>query len=531
MNVIFLAMSCQKDFFKKEVDVVKKTWAKDVIDNKLDNVKFYYYDGSHETSEIDEDEHHIKLDCGDDNFSTFTKTKQAMKLICEKYDADYIIRTNTSTYINIPLTLKLLNKIKENELWCSEIYKLVYKNEDFFHPRGNYIIFNKEQINKIINSDIDEKSFEGEFADDFIFGKIFDDVSTYMTVPQYWYKCSTQVPLWSGQDDSLDNLRKYPCIQVRKYNTSNRETEFEELEHIYDVLKDSTPTDDDIEYVLDFNYNKNKQVWCDAKYYLPMRFDGYKNDNLDIFICAHKDFDVYPKNDVYKVVHGDEKINVDLPQIVEGNGDSLITKQQLYGEGSRIYWIWKHCELKDYVGFCHYSKYFGFYDNVPNMDEIFKKWDCVATRPLNVKNLFKQYTKCHNNDDLVWLSQIIKRQHPQMFKKFVYVMMNPFLFSCNMFIMKKEDFIKYCEFVFPILQEFDMLRNFRTSKDAKNYVIKNKDKYIKKFAPNNSIDYQSRIDGFLLERLTTTYLLTNFKSILKCNIKTVDNKYNKNLFK
>lgn len=254
-------------------------------------------------------------------------------------------------------------------------------------------------------------------------------------------------------------------------------------------------------------------------------------DNVDIFICAHKNFDTYPNNPKYKIIHGTEKIDVDLEQYEESGDDTLSAKQKLYGEGSRIYWLWKHYDIKDYIGICHYSKYFSFYDDVPNMDDEFKDCDVILPRRLYVGSVYMNYALCHNINDLMLIGGIINKYHNEYIKDFEKVLNDKSLFCCNMFIMKKEDFNKYCEFVFDVLDKFDRAKGFKCDEDVEKHVKENSSAYLKKYEPNSTVAYQSRMDGFLLERLTNVFICHNFKRVKDYPIKTTDSKYNKNLFK
>ena len=57
--------------------------------------------------------------------------------------------------------------------------------------------------------------------------------------------------------------------------------------------------------------------------------------------------------------------------------------------------------------------------------------------------------------------------------------------------------------------------------------MENKDKYIKDFYPNNTIEYQYRIYGYLLERLVNVFILKNFKNPKFSRVLITEQKYNK----
>lgn len=215
------------------------------------------------------------------------------------------------------------------------------------------------------------------------------------------------------------------------------------------------------------------------------------NENLDIFICTHRDFTGQPTNPCYKIISGPNTNITSNLEIFIDKDTEITPKEFSYAEGSRIYWIWKNFPLKEYIGICHYRSYFSFFDDIPNMDEIFSKYKIVTTEPLNFSYSIKQqYYKHHIPFDFGILSEIVGENFRKEFEKTK-------LFSRNMFIMKKEDFLEYCEFAFGSLKKFDEKLNLKTDEDVQKL--------------HNTNRYQSRIEGFLLERLTSAFITYKFK--------------------
>ena len=73
--------------------------------------------------------------------------------------------------------------------------------------------------------------------------------------------------------------------------------------------------------------------------------------------------------------------------------------------------------------------------------------------------------------------------------------------------MKKEDFFKYCEFMFDILFEFDRRNNFSSDNDVLNYTKKI-------YNDSNMSNRQSRLQAFLSERISNIFFNKNFKKII-----------------
>ena len=175
-------------------------------------------------------------------------------------------------------------------------------------------------------------------------------------------------------------------------------------------------------------------------------------------------------------------------QLMQGDnsGDNISGKNFSYSELTVQYWAWKNVDL-DYYGFCHYRRYFSFnppinqkpdkYANVsigyfdenvlnqiildPN-DIVSKMGESplAMTTPFDVRNvgasnLYNHYASSphlHSKDVDILLS-VIHDICPRFDNAAEEHIKGRILYPCNMFIMKKDLFFRYCEWLFPILQE------------------------------------------------------------------------------
>ena len=250
-------------------------------------------------------------------------------------------------------------------------------------------------------------------------------------------------------------------------------------------------------------------------------------DNLDLFIGAYKSFVPPVKNKSYKIIVGNHDVefkDTELDVIRCGNKDDLLD-DMFYSE---IYMLKKLIDMdypfKEYVGFCHYRKYFKFMDDIPDLDEIFKKSDCIVGYPLFFKNNLKEtYGKCHNGEDLEIVEGIIKDKFPDYAKSFDKTITHSILIPYNMFIMKRDNFKECIEFIWSVLGEYINI----VGRNIYKRIIDNKDKYIKRNYPNSTIEYQYRIGGYLAERLTNVYIAKNFETLKTYGITLTEEKYKK----
>ena len=244
---------------------------------------------------------------------------------------------------------------------------------------------------------------------------------------------------------------------------------------------------------------------------------------LKIFIMTHKDFDNARNNPIYNIVADDKsqlKNNYSL-NIIYANEGNLYNKKKAYSEISKLYFIYqlykKGKMTSKYIGLNHYRRYFIFGDNVPYLENLFKNYDVILNKQYHLKkSIRKQYCKihiCKNYDEIL---NIIKETKPEYYKTAKRTSKERKLYICNLFIMKKEDFFKYCKFMFDILFEFDKRNNLTSDDDVLNY---SKNYY------NNSVDfdYQSRLQSFLSERISNIFFKHHFKRIKEFDIIFVNN--------
>ena len=237
------------------------------------------------------------------------------------------------------------------------------------------------------------------------------------------------------------------------------------------------------------------------------------NENVDIFICTHKDFQIPVENEVYKIIDS---------RIIDKTKYKL--SDDFYSEFLSFFHIADNFEIKDYIGFCHYRRYFSFLNDVPDINEIFKEYDLITVAPSKTKkeSIREHYYNCHNIEDLEIIEKIVKEKYPEYYNVMEDFFNGTDMITNNMFIMKKDDFFEYISFIRNILNEYLKI----VGTDIYKRIEDNKDKYIKNFSPNDTALYQYRIGGFLGERLTNIFIFKKFKNVKCYNYYVTEDKYN-----
>lgn len=210
---------------------------------------------------------------------------------------------------------------------------------------------------------------------------------------------------------------------------------------------------------------------------------------IKILVCCHKP-DKFMSDNVYMPIQvGKAKSKFDLGIQGDNEGDNISIENPHFCELTGLYWAWKNMNPVEYIGLCHYRRYFNFHTNgsaftdstivktadlgkldlsVPDVDKIFKKYDIVLSRPKCYPcSLFYDYSSCHVSEDLRELEKVVTEISPEYvdaFRKVFYK--NNKLSHYNMMIMRWGDFNEYCKWLFDVLFEVKKRINIENLKSA-----------------------------------------------------------------
>lgn len=203
----------------------------------------------------------------------------------------------------------------------------------------------------------------------------------------------------------------------------------------------------------------------------------------------------------------------------DSTGESISNKNKEYCELTGIYWIWKNFPASEWVGFMHYRRYLDFsllsrksdihgvicvnccdenakaefglnasslYEFVNANDRVKvilpEKW---SVKSVGYDSLYEQYSEApfHFEKDLLILRDVIKELYPNDEIIFDQCMSDHAGYFTNIFVFKREYFDAYCQWIFPILFEFEK------KCDLTNYSIQSR-----------------RVIGYLAERLMNIFI-------------------------
>ena len=206
--------------------------------------------------------------------------------------------------------------------------------------------------------------------------------------------------------------------------------------------------------------------------------------NIRIFVSHHKAGRVFESSIVRPIQVGASCNSLDLGFLRDDSGDNISYKNDRYCELTAQYWAWKNVEA-DYYGFMHYRRHFVF-NSIPEtpddggllhfleMDESYK--DKIGLNDVSIENTIGdadivlppvvdlsgwcapsneiQYGCLKNlhSRDFNMVCEKVMELYPEYTEAVRIFREGHDVYWYNMFVMKREYFYQYCEWLFSILE-------------------------------------------------------------------------------
>lgn len=213
-----------------------------------------------------------------------------------------------------------------------------------------------------------------------------------------------------------------------------------------------------------------------------------ENKKIKIFVSMHDDFYI-PDNELLEPIQvgsaiAEKKI---AGMLHDDEGENISDKNKMYCELTAQYWAWKNMPDLDYYGFFHYRRYLSFnpvqlehWENIVYFDycdknaidslmlnestmrNLIECYDVIYPQenPVGGDSVYEHWCKHLVQKDLDILIQVIMEKYPQFYEITKEVVNAKEAIHCNMFIMKKDYFFQYCEWLFDILGECERRIDF-----------------------------------------------------------------------
>lgn len=231
-------------------------------------------------------------------------------------------------------------------------------------------------------------------------------------------------------------------------------------------------------------------------------------ENIKILVCCHKE-DVHYSSDIFLPIHvGKDISKKELGIIGDNTGENISLKNASYCELTGMYWAWKNLKDVNYIGLCHYRRYFDFHrvgrkgfplTTLPTSafkthdfsisDEVIrwlqKGWVIMPKMWHLRTSVYLDYCERHSSVDFRQMGNVAIKHSAESFiasLRETMIKQNR-LMPFNMFIMNWQQFDEYCSWLFPILEELEQSINI-----------------------NHYDAEQRRIFGYMGERLLNVYI-------------------------
>lgn len=200
---------------------------------------------------------------------------------------------------------------------------------------------------------------------------------------------------------------------------------------------------------------------------------------MKILVVAHKPDLVY-KDDIFMPIQvGKANAKVDLGFQSDDTGDNISTKNPNYCELTALYWAWKNLHDVEYIGLCHYRRYFDFSTHGYSMRWI-KKDNLEAFGKQNTKLLLSKVDKMSKDEiilprfwsvphsviedfqttvcwqDIEILMRVIRKLYPDYMPETEHYLLSNYRTGFNMFVMNRHLLNNYAQWLFSILEEVEL---------------------------------------------------------------------------
>lgn len=227
--------------------------------------------------------------------------------------------------------------------------------------------------------------------------------------------------------------------------------------------------------------------------------------SVTVFTMTHKKFQT-PGDPIYVPLQVGRARAADLGYIGDDTGVSISGKNCYYGELTGVYWVWKNIKTSDYVGVCHYRRYFcteeGRILTEKEYEEILSDCDIITSKLLKLNfTYYEGYAGNYNIHDLDVVGEVIRQFYPAYYETFEKLVHSKGTYFGNMMVCRKEIYDAYCEWLFGIFGKAE------EKIDASGYD-----------------DYHKRVYGFISEFLLYVWTQVQGLKVCECKVGMTDEK-------
>ena len=223
--------------------------------------------------------------------------------------------------------------------------------------------------------------------------------------------------------------------------------------------------------------------------------------SLRIYVATHVKFEP-PQNPIYVPLHVGRYGKADLGYQGDDTGENISDLNYLYGELTGLYWIWQNVTDVDYVGLCHYRRYFISGDKQV-MDKaeylaVLREYDAIVPKAIDCaegRTYYEQFSRAHNCHDLDAVEYALKKLYPEYALAYDKAMQGHIAYGGNLVVTRLAILRSYAEWLFTIFVEAGEMI------DVSGYDA-----------------YHKRVYGFLSEQMFYVYALANHLKLFEITV-------------
>ena len=231
--------------------------------------------------------------------------------------------------------------------------------------------------------------------------------------------------------------------------------------------------------------------------------------DIKVMVAAHKPYWM-PTDDVYLPVQvgAAGKESIDAAWQRDDEGENISSLNPYYCELTALYWAWKNLEA-DYIGLVHYRRYFtrkeahsieGKRKQIltgPEWEKLLLDAAVVVAdkRKYYIETNSSHYFHAHQPEGMEETEKLIHELYPDYEDAMRLVMNRTWAHMFNMFVMRRDLYAAYCEWMFGIL--FELERRLDTAGWS---------------------SYEARVYGFVSELLLDVWLERHHISYREQNV-------------
>ena len=244
---------------------------------------------------------------------------------------------------------------------------------------------------------------------------------------------------------------------------------------------------------------ENQKAWLEqhrALWYQP------ENKNAKIFICTHTDFEPVVNNNVYETIDSRKLKGCKVPDLY-------------YSELWQMKKVSERKQLPKYIGFCHYRRYFGFMNDVPELGKIIEARGAIVTKAFDLgKTMREQYATWGNPEDINICTQIISEKYPDFAPAWNHALDSRYMHLATMSIMRTEDWKEMLEVMWGVAQEY--LK--RIGGDIVKRVRENQKAYHVGEMDFTTFTHELRVGGQFAERINSAWIDWKYPHAYEVNL-------------